>query len=340
MALWSLASLPEGYTCIISEYPPASWRLQLVKKGFSLWPPALKREVANPSKAAETLRRARAAFQRNDIDAALSLANAARDQYEDTRETEALGHAYDLLGDVLMQMGQFEEAARSYEQAAHWFKLPLNDAETFVKLAEVNHYEGHLDKALAAYRQASQLYDRLGESQEALLVICRIGYILYQQQKWEEAEKTYRTALQRAEGEGLQEIVENNLLDIANSLTQQGRSNEARTILQQIAARAREEHNQGLLADALHSLAYTYAQSNQRLRASELYLESLELKQGLRNRLRVADTLFELGVNENELGHREVARNRLEQAAAIYQELGVQEQLQITHSWLEQMKNR
>src|SRR5688572_12782809 len=117
MAIWSLASIQSWYACIISEYSPMQRRLQLVKKGFSLRPPALQRAGGDPSRAAETLQRARAAFQRDDAEAALSLANAARDLYEVTKDTEGLGHAHDLLGDVLMQLGQFEEAARSYEQA-------------------------------------------------------------------------------------------------------------------------------------------------------------------------------------------------------------------------------
>lgn len=308
-----------------------------MRKSFSFFQPKSLQPSGHgdPSRAAETLKRARAALSQGDIEAALSMAQTAVDQYQGTRDREGLGHAHDLLGEILMQMDHFEVAAQHFQEAANQFLLPQNDAETFVKLAEASHYRGELDKAIAAYRQAVTLYNRLNEPAEALLVTCRLGYVLYQQQNWEEAEKVYRSALDKASDLGLEEIVENSLLEIGNALARQGRIEEAKQILKQVVARARADESLAILADALHSLAYTYSQDGQRERASEVYQESLRLKQSLRDRLSVADTMYELGINEGERGSRVQARHWLEQAAQIYKELNRTEQLEITRSVLD-----
>lgn len=294
-----------------------------------------QRVSPDSTRAGETLQRAQSAFDQGDIDAALSLANAAREQYERTKDVEGLGHAHDLIGDVLVQLGRLDDAAAHYQEAARQFQRPENDAETFVKIAEMSHYQGNLDQALVAYRKALQLYDKLGDEEVSVLIMSRIGYVLYQQQKWEEAERMYRTAQTKAHALDMEEIVQNNLLEVGNALAQQGRVDEAYRVLDQLVARAREGDNRTILAEALHSLAYTYAQKGQRDTASDTYQESLRLKQGLRNKLSLADTLFELGINDGERGKPGDARGWFDQAATIYKALNANEQLNITQSMIE-----
>ncbi|MCW5853022.1 MAG: tetratricopeptide repeat protein [Anaerolineae bacterium] len=276
-------------------------------------------------KAEATFNKAKDLFDKGEIDAAISMSHAARDLYESTKDTEGLGRAENLIGDILRSIGQFDFAEKAYQRATVAFKSTEGDAESFMELGEVHQFQDERDEAIAAYEKALSLYRRLNDKPKIAQLTRSIAYLLYEKEQWVEAEKYYRDALELAEQTQMQDLKDSIILEIGNAIAHQGRLNEARRLFEQSAAQARATNDPDTLADALHSLAITYVAEGNRQRASELYAESLALNQQSNDRAGVAYTLFEMGVNEAEAGDRPKGRDLIQQAMTIYEELGAPE---------------
>lgn len=289
------------------------------------WRKANKTVDEKLDKARSTFQKAKDMYEKGEIDAAISLSHAARDLFQSTKDNEGLGRAENFIGDILQSIGQHDFAEKAYVRAAAAFKDPANDAETFMELGEAHQLQGERPEALEAYERSLGLYRRLNEQAKVAQITRSIAFILYELERWAESEKYYRDALKMADETGMKELKDSITLEIGNAIAQQGRLDEARRFFEQSASQARATKDNDTLADALHSLAVTYVAEGNRKRAGELYDESLKLNLESGDRRGQAFTLYEMGVNEAELGNREKGRDLLKQAQTIYEDLGASE---------------
>lgn len=269
--------------------------------------------------------RGRALLSRGETEAALSLAHAARDAFVGTDDREGLGLAEALVGDTLTHIGQYELAADAYQRATEAFRRPENDAKAFIELAKIQRQLGNHDQALKALEKAYALFKRLDDGPCLAFVSHQLAYTLYELERWQEAETAYRETLRLAEIQGVLDQMDSLLVEIGNTLAQQGRMAEAREFFEQSIDHARATDNDHTLADALHSLATTYAHDGEYETAIPIYQESLHLHLEHDNKIGLAYTLYEWGASEAARGRQAQAEWLFENAAHIFEQLGAPE---------------
>lgn len=297
-----------------------------------LWPNPNQTLKPYCRKADTTYDRAKDALERGEIEAALTLSHAARDLYERTTNHEGLALAEALIGDVLVELGQFGPACQHYEHALR-FGRPQEKAPVWVRLADTRREAGHRADAIAAYEQARLVYKRLGHANLQLYVTHQIALLYYEQEQWAEAEGYYNKVLRLVQRGVGREIRGRILLELGNTLAHLGRLDEARRLFAQSAAYAGAAGDQSSLASALHGLGVTYAYSGQPRDALPLYQHSLGLKTELGDKLTEACTTYELGMSWATLGCSQQAAQLLRRAITLYDELNAPE-AEIAHATL------
>lgn len=286
-----------------------------------LFPHPAKMRPPSNHKAETHLRRAEALLESGELEAALSLASAARQAFQDSDMDESLAQAERLLGDILVQLGQPALALPYYKQAARRMERPTDAAACWMRLAEANEQLGRRVEAIDAYREARRLYRALKLEQPRLDATYRVAYLYYELEDWRNAEKFYRRALELASQLGQADMRDDILLELGNSVAHLGRLSEARRLFEQSAAHARATADEHVLAAALHGLGVTLAQAGRHEIARSMYEQSLRLKLTQDNNRCTAFTLYEMGMNEAALDRIDCAMRLVQQAVHLYEEI-------------------
>ena len=276
-------------------------------------------------KAESQLQRGRALLESGELEAALSLANAARQAFQDCYVETGLAQAERLLGDVLVQLGQPDLAVAHYKQAAGWMKNADEAAACWRCVAEAYEQMGRRLEAIEAYRQARRLYRSLKLDAPRLDATYRLAFLYYELEDWANAEKYYRKALTLATRMGQTSARDDILLELGNSVAHQGRLAEARRLFEQSAAHARASADDHVLAAALHGLAVTFTHSGRHEHARALFEQSLQVQEEHSVSHSVAYTLYEMGMNEAALGQSDHAVRLVQQAVSLYERLNAPE---------------
>jgi tetratricopeptide (TPR) repeat protein len=299
---------------------PSLLRCRQQKELCVFWSKA-KVEPKALAKAEELYGRAMQAVEAADEDAALSYANLALEQYVAAKAADGEARARALMAAILIDLEQYEPAARHYEVAADLFKGAEDTAHSLAGLGEASQSHGNLEKAVDAYEAALRLHRRLESDSCVLRVTYNLAFTHFELENWAEAEKHYGAALALAEQMGLRDQHFHILMELGNAVAQQGRYVEACLHFERAVEDARVIGDEHTLADALQGLAVTFVKAGQRERAREAFHESVELKRGLNDPECLAEGLYEQGLNDGELGRCRDAVAALTEAVDLFEAL-------------------
>ncbi|MCW5848724.1 MAG: tetratricopeptide repeat protein [Anaerolineae bacterium] len=251
--------------------PLVSWLRQRVHWLFDVLPDAAKPSTHYAAKAQAALGRARRCLAQDDLDAALSLASIAIEDYERAADREGASQAQVVLAEALRRIGQDDLAIAAYERSLPDLKQPNVKAQTLTTVADLYAAGYRYTEARDSYRLALKVYHNLGHRTREAYVAHRLAYVLYEQERWPEAEKLYRQAWQLAEELNLQSVKGSLLLEIGNSIAQQGRRVEARQWFERSIAQTQMSGDILAQAEALHSLAAVCQADREAERARAFY---------------------------------------------------------------------
>jgi predicted ATPase/class 3 adenylate cyclase len=189
------------------------------------------------------------------------------------------------LGEVQELIGDFQEAARHYDQALSQSKdLGDRRRQAWVEAAkgEFLRKQGKLAEASEILEHASKLFEEVDDLAGKGQVLHFVGTIADQSGDFEEATRLMTESLH---------------------------------IRQQLG-------DQRQIASMLANLGIVAARQGQLEKAQSLWEQSLELRREIGDRWGVANILNNLGFSFLEIGDLEAARTRLEEAVVILRELG------------------
>jgi tetratricopeptide (TPR) repeat protein len=200
---------------------------------------------------------------------------------EDKKSEKWLAGTLNTLGVASWGQGDLDAAAKYLNRAIpHWnpLELPTELARTLSNLAAVYRLQKRYDAALQTYREAQAILASTASEMDKIMVLLGIGGLLYEQEKYEEAEAIFRDAdspyLQQSGNVYYQAYAANNL---GQALLKQNRLDEAEPYLRRSAAQWREAQDDVMLANTLTGLADLLAQQGQRSTALSHIDEALEL---------------------------------------------------------------
>lgn len=213
-------------------------------------------------------------------------------------------------------LGRFEAALEGFRKANHG----PGRLKALNGIASVLAEQGRFEEALSVYREALLLAGELGDEEQALLLQANIGETLNNLRQYGEAEPYIRAGLQSGRLSGLNETLVLNQLALA--LIPQGRTDEARTALDQAAALARSGGYLQALGTTLHTLGALDLASGPRPGTLERLEEALAVSRQVGDRATETKAAIELGRFQLKSGHAPVALEWLDQALSLSQGVG------------------
>jgi tetratricopeptide (TPR) repeat protein len=241
----------------------------------------LRRDVGDRGGTANTLAELGSLhYNRSEYSQALALYRESLQIHRLTgnRSNEAL--LLNAIGGVYFAQAQYEDALTYFERAVALYeqlKVPSDLAQAVHSIAEVNVKMGQYDKALEQYLRALDLNRRGGDKRGAAIGSYSVGTLFEYQGRYgaslsskEEALKTFREL--GDSGFWLVEMLSGH----GDALSEVGRFDEARKVLNDALARARELKNQVLVGQTLNYLGDTYYYAGDLAAARPLYEQALQ----------------------------------------------------------------
>lgn len=192
-----------------------------------------------------------------------------------------LAGTLNTLGVASWWHGDLDAAADYLNRAIpywHPLELPTELARTLSNLAAVYRLQKRYDASLQTYREAQAMLASTASEIDKIMVLLGIGGLLYEQEKYEEAEAIFRDAdshyLHHSGNVYYQAYVANNL---GQALLKQGRLDEAESYLRRSVDQWCEANDDVMLANTLTGLANLLAQQGQRSAAIAHVDEAIEL---------------------------------------------------------------
>jgi serine/threonine protein kinase/tetratricopeptide (TPR) repeat protein len=241
----------------------------------------LRREIGDRRGTANTLSElGNLHFNRSDYAQALALYRESLQIHRETgnKSNEAL--LLNNIGGVYFNQSQYEDALTYFERALALredLNVPTDIADTVHNLAEVNVRMGQYDKALEQYLRALDLNRKAGNKRGAAIGSYSVGTLFEYQGRYgaslsskEEALKTF--AELGDSGFWMVEMLSGH----GDALSEVGRFDEGRKVLNDALSRARELKNQVLVGQTLNYLGDSYYYAGDLAAARPLFEQALE----------------------------------------------------------------
>lgn len=261
---------------------------------FGKW--STKTYTGQLARAEATFSAACAARDTGEVEKALSLALLAAERAEAARGRRLARQGFELAADLLVSLGETDQAIQMYRQALRASPEPAADLQTLVKLIPLLRQQGRTADARQAAGQACALAERLHERTVFSVAVHWLAYLDYEQENWTVAEAHFHAALTASYQTGEPSLATRAalLLDLGHAVAQQQRLAEAADWLAQCVAVADRAGEPELSVDGRHSLAVVWALSGDPDRATGLLTECLALQRGRGDAAGCAETLSEL----------------------------------------------
>ncbi len=192
-----------------------------------------------------------------------------------------LAGTLNTLGVASWWRGELDTAAGYLNRAIPYWRvleLPTELARTLSNLAAVYRIQEQYDASLQTYREAQSILAPTASEMDKIMVLLGLGGLLYDQEKYEEAEAIFREAdspyLRNSGNVYYQAYVANNLGQVLRKL---GRLDEAEPYLRRSAAQWREAQDEVMLANALSGLVKILIARGETDEAAQHVDEALQL---------------------------------------------------------------
>ncbi|WP_158521013.1 CHAT domain-containing tetratricopeptide repeat protein [Fuerstiella marisgermanici] len=214
---------------------------------------------------------------------------AVTEQLEETDQVKRhRGVLHTELADVLADQGKYGEAREHYELGLKPAK-ELNDLRqqtvTLGQLGMLAMLEGDLADAVKRYREALELFQRLGEPAMEAVAQHQLGMAFQESKQWEQAEHHYRESARLKEAQGMfggQNGVETTWNQLAVVAESSGKPEAAEIWYRKAIDGGRKTGDTASVAKMLNNLAVLLQSQPGRLdEARELAEEALAIKQTL-----------------------------------------------------------
>jgi len=184
------------------------------------------------------LRAAVVGYMQGRFAAAMQFGQLARVEGERSGAKDVVASAFQLLAAADVALGNFDGEPWAQRSLAIWKELGDlgQQGRVLNELGVRTYFEGRWDDALSYYRQAADVYERVGDQWNAALTACNTGEILSNQGRYAEAEEMARPAERVLRASGA--LSETAFADAVLGMTaaRRGRLEEASRLLE--AARA------------------------------------------------------------------------------------------------------
>lgn len=277
--------------------------------------------------ADEHLRAARHHHDLGELSQALSELRQAHSLVDG--DTALLFDVDSLMGSVLLELGQLQEAGAALERALGTFQKlerPPDDelASVHNNLGIVLRRLGHLDEALSSFARARRIWSMQQNHDRLMTLYSNLGNTLVDLNRLDEAVSTFRRAV--ALGRGDSDTLAGLATNLGIALRKQGDVEgaiEACTQATDMWKRLIEEGHPRLearLALGENNLGNAFFDAGRLQEAAEAYRRSRDLCRGEPHSLAIAED--NLGATLCQMGRYEQALSCHRRALALYQELG------------------
>ena len=246
---------------------------------------------------------------------ALQYVYSSMQIFKQTDDKDAISSAYNSIGVVLEKMGYYEEALEAHQQALE-MNTALNDqsgvASALYNIGDLRRVMGDLDTALTYFENALKLDIASGDPKNIAYSNNKIGYLLNTMGQHKRARPHILKALELFRKIQAPRDTDWAISSLAQLEMDSGNLAKAKTLIDGVITRARENDYRSLLVDAYEIAAeLEYRQQNY---AAALSFINAGLEQTKQNKERAHESDFEaLQVKVH------LANNSLEQAFAALQ---------------------
>jgi CHAT domain-containing protein len=233
------------------------------------------------------------------------------------RPTLALATAAVCL--LLSAVAPFEsQALRVRAQTAD-----KNEWRTLIKQGDDQSLKGDYPQALASYRRALSLAERITDRQGIAQTLNALGALYYLQGEYTSALEYNQKALTLSEELGERAETAKALLNVGNVHWQRGNLAEALTLYSRSLALYEALDDKAGIARALGSIGIIYRLQGKYGQAIENYQKSLAISEAIGDKILIARTLNNLGTVNNALGNSDLALGYYRKSLAFYEEAGI-----------------
>ncbi len=241
------------------------------------------------------------------------------------RDWESVIQLRGTLTDFLHLRGYWGEAIGSGEAAETAARELGNEeraASFAVGVATVRRNRGEYEEARRIYKEALEIFNRLGSSLSMAICLDRLGKVAQDQGKTEEARQLYRESLSISERLGSEKSVARTLNNFGKLAQDENDYEEAGRCYGASLEISKRLGDQQGIAIVLRQLGLIAKSKGEREEAGRLYGESLVISRRLGDQNGIAITLRSIGQLEREEGHKKEAIELFNEALRIYEKLG------------------
>lgn len=255
----------------------------------------------------EALHRARAQVHSNlgllsrdrgDLDDAVSLYQQAQREYETIGDDAGAAGMLVEAGIVHKDASRLSEAIACLQQGLSGLsedEQPTRYAAALVGLGLVFEWRHDYDQARAYYERALPIYRRDGDSTNEAVVLFNLGTLHDLKQEYAEALRYFEQSLAASEAEQDRMGIVHSRSAIGSVLLARGETDNARKMLEQAFAEARDIGYRRAELDALHDLAIIDRNDGDLARAAERLLECQQLAEEFGDPAEVNKAAFDRG---------------------------------------------
>jgi tetratricopeptide (TPR) repeat protein/predicted Ser/Thr protein kinase len=223
------------------------------------------------------------------------------------------------LGRAYEKNDQLQQALDSYFKAT---ELAPEHPTAFLRLGIMYGKQINLKDAFAAFDRADMLYQAVGNVEGQAEVAYQRGFVLNQNDRFQEAEREFKRALELALPTKSEYQEVKSRLKLGEVITGEGHPDEGRAMMQQAIDLARSREIDNYVKRGLVDLGNTYMLSRDYPKAEEYFRESLELAQKQKDPRNVARALLSLGSALERQNRLEEALDCVDRSRPFYERGG------------------
>ena len=168
----------------------------------------------------------RVSWRQSRFDAALDAFDQARAIAGRAGASELLARIANGTGAVHYARGNYPAARQAYSDARALTRDGAMQGKIILNLGVIANIEGDLDAARTHYEQAIQMFESHGDRQSAALALHNRGMVEADQERWEEADRSFQAALDLAMQGGNAELIARTLVNRSEVLVARGEMRE------------------------------------------------------------------------------------------------------------------
>lgn len=181
------------------------------------------------------------------------------------------------LGDVYKQSDSWEKEIHLYNNLLFNFKKikPSERAECYKRIGNIFNYKGEYDDALRYFKRSYDIYKRLLNMREILIIREKIAKVLVNTGKLSEALTEYKLIYQKSLNQGLDVELERSLNGIGIIYAKQGRYNESIKLLNEYLNKAAEKKDKIGIGRALLNKGEIFIRLGEYNKAEHTYNDAI-----------------------------------------------------------------